>query len=90
MRRGSFSWSRNFVAVYGTRRLITMRTAASHHCLFRATEARRKCVCALFVRVATLRGAFAEQFRRTAFNLFTSVRPCIRRGILQLQTEEFL
>jgi hypothetical protein len=90
MRRGGFSWSRNFVAVYGSRRLITMRTAASHSCLFRAAEARRKCVCALFVRVATLRGAFAEQFRKPAVNLFMCVDPCVRRGILRVQTEEFL
>lgn len=90
MRRGSFSWSRNFVAVYGSRRLITMRTAASHSCLFRTTEARRKCACALFVRVATLRGAFAEQFRKAAVKLFMSVGPCDRRGTVRLQTEEFL
>ena len=67
-----------------------MRTAASHSCLFRATEARRKCVCALFVRVATLRGAFAEQMRKAAVNLFMPVGPCVRRRTLRLQMEEFL
>lgn len=43
MRRGSFSWSRNFVAVYGIRRLITVRTAASHSFLFRALYLWRPC-----------------------------------------------
>jgi hypothetical protein len=90
MRSSSFSWSRNFVAIYESRRLITMRRAGSHCCLFRATEARRKCVYALFVRVATLRGTFAEQFREAAINLFVSVGPCVRRRTLRLQTEEFL
>jgi hypothetical protein len=72
------------------RRLITMRTAASHSCVFPATEARPKWVCALFVRVATLRGVFAEQFRKAAVKLFMSVGPRVRRGTLRLQTEEFL
>lgn len=47
-------------------------------------------VLCLFVHVVTLRGAFAEEFRKTAVSRFMSVGPCARRGTLRLLTEEFL